>query len=648
MICLFVTPWQPERTRDDMVYDDTIQMYRLEYHTPIYDIQKVWCLSDQYPWKSFLQENGSRYTDLIRTWIDLPILVSEENFINISQQHDQVSKKIHYSKSQSELEFFLLFHQNIYVDRAIGISINLLFNPLTSQGFLRTPFDFIKRAPSVNQRSPRGSSERVKESNKIYGKVNYSNAYISPVLPDMITLNTNVKRLKGGVIIGGYGTYTSTTVMDFLFQGKTDVLVIIKDSDYHIINHIKKKYPHVSIWWEAKDIHSDHKQVIMNYQLWSNFHQVALQKTWNHVVLDEVNIMENDFSTKCLWIIDTSYTKTNMLRWVNLFHFPQLLGDYDFCNDDIYHMFLFYNVIYHHNTGGESVVNIQVSSRFIRFTNDYPLEWIYKALQEHSNIKELCKRILDLEYNNGFNILYFIEFFSNHTMKIPSFDELQQKKVINELHYCPVCQDEEATHFVVNNSCNHTLCYSCMFTVYLLQQKCPLCRNTYTPEFYKIQDSSDSIPKPTLWKQATTGRTDELIHLLEHLSSHGKVVVTSGFWYIFLEKLYNEVRHEFSQLQVVICQEFDARKIKNADIIFIQHCDLWYLRHDPSIKSLISMELDLDRSITRCMYYYFKSCTHKFVIAPSNSLSEILADNIEWNDEQELIQTMLSKIEEEY
>jgi hypothetical protein len=190
-----------------------------------------------------------------------------------------------------------------------------------------------------------------------------------------------------------------------------------------------------------------------------------------------------------------------------------------------------------------------------------------------------------------------------------------------------------------------------MYTVYLLQQKCPLCRNPYTPEFYKIQNSQQKTQepiKPTLWKHATTGRTDELLYLVEYLCIHGKVVVTSGFWYVYLEKLYNAVRNEFSHLQVVICQEFDPRKIKHADVIFIQHCDLWYLRHDPSIRSLISMELDLDRSVTRCMYYYFRNCAHKFVIAPSNSLSEILADNIEWNHEQELIQTMLSKIEEEH
>jgi hypothetical protein len=35
------------------------------------------------------------------------------------------------------------------------------FNPLTSQGFLGTPFDFIKRAPSVDLRSLESSVERV-------------------------------------------------------------------------------------------------------------------------------------------------------------------------------------------------------------------------------------------------------------------------------------------------------------------------------------------------------------------------------------------------------------------------------------------------------------------------------------------------------
>jgi len=60
---------------------------------------------------------------------------------------------------------FIIYHaekRNIFVHpRDYQTFFNALLNPLTSQGFFRTPFDFIERAPSVDRRSPSVPMERV-------------------------------------------------------------------------------------------------------------------------------------------------------------------------------------------------------------------------------------------------------------------------------------------------------------------------------------------------------------------------------------------------------------------------------------------------------------------------------------------------------
>ena len=65
-----------------------------------------------------------------------------------------------------ESEMLFGYMSNILWETSNKISAILsnakdIVNPLTSQGFQETPFDFIKRAPSVNRRSPTGSVERV-------------------------------------------------------------------------------------------------------------------------------------------------------------------------------------------------------------------------------------------------------------------------------------------------------------------------------------------------------------------------------------------------------------------------------------------------------------------------------------------------------
>jgi hypothetical protein len=82
-------------------------------------------------------------------------------------------------------------------------------------------------------------------------------------------------------------------------------------------------------------------------------------------------------------------------------------------------------------------------------------------------------------------------------------------------------------------------------------------------------------------------------------------------------------------------------------VIIVSHRDLCYLRHYPAIFAVISMELDLSRRAMDCIYYYFRSAQYKYVIAPAHGLTEVLLEHFDWKHEEELVSSMLSKIEGE-
>ncbi len=611
MICLWVTEWKknkPEHMDHSIVHNRKTQKYRREFHVVSSQLLTYWQRSIvHFPWKSWAlykhgeEQCGSRYADLIRTYINFPILVSEEEFDTLTcvgNEAEAVTKGelILQNYSSGGLELFLLFHQNVVIDRSIGISVN------------------------------------------------HKSQFLSPVMTSVTLLNATARRLKGGVILGEARSFTSSTVLSFFARGNTSFFALIHDSDYQLALHMKKLFPNIAVWMNANEMVEGASQVIMSYSVWIQWKLMILRQKWHHVIIDECYVDES-FDTKCLWIIDTEYNKERLYKWARLFQWRELMGVGDF--EQAYELFLYYKVIFNHSQDHDWV-DIQVSNRYIRFTEDYPFVWIVKALRNHDHIRELCGRILDLEYYDNFDLLYFMELFSNYELSMLPCEDLPRREEDGRIPVlCPVCHDEESNVFVKNEACSHSLCYPCMYRVNILMQKCPLCRTPYSKEFYRLSELGKNVEKPVMWKRPTRGRMNELTFLVGKLATFGKVVITTGLGFDYMDTLYDEVCEKYPQWKVMVFDDYDMVMVNIHDVIIVSHRDLCYLRHYPAIFAVISMELDLSRRAMDCIYYYFRSAQYKYVIAPAHGLTEVLLEHFDWKHEEELVSSMLSKIEGE-
>jgi hypothetical protein len=418
------------------------------------------------------------------------------------------------------------------------------------------------------------------------------------------------------------------------------MLAIVQDSDYYTVRQLKHKYPKLTIWWDEDDVNSEEmpSHVIMNYRLWESYSHVGLRR-WDHIILDECYV-EQELNADCLWVIDIDVTKLSMKKWVELFQFPKLFGVplSDFENDDMFTMFVFYNTIYkqiyRHN-----LVNIELSKRFIRFTEDYPYVWVKKALRRDDlDPVDLCQHLLELESHDRFELFYHIRYFSNNLVQMVPYHELPKVESC-QVRECGVCRDDECLGLVKNEACSHFLCYTCAYIVNMVHRKCPYCRVEYGQEFFR-QSSENVIEPPVSWKSATTGRIRELIYLVRQLHSGGRIVISSGLSVEYLYYLKDMIHAQFPSLHIMLWEEMDMCEL--SDIILVCHGNLSYLRHHNNIYALISMDVDMSKCITRCMYYYFKSCKYKYVIAPPHGITQAIVENMEWYDAKELLSSLSS------
>ncbi len=599
MICIWATEWREGKTTQPYeVVDEAKNQSRLEFHILKSDILEYWRLVEHFPWESYARfrdgqlVNESRFISLAQeaSQVSLPVIVTEELFHELLHPAG-ISEicPVSYHNTPGCIELFLLAKQDVYIDRALSVSLG--------------------------------------------------DQHISPVIPSVTCLDPTIQRKRGGVIISDFCSYTTSIVLGFFARGATTMLAISQPSDHHTVFQLKKLYPKITLWWEAKDIieHEYPTHVIMNYKLWNEFGRVATSRQWNHVILDECYV-DSVFNCHCLWIIDIDVTKLSMNKWLEMYQLPELLGVplSDFAHDDVFSMFVFYNVIYKGRKKHDKI-DLQLSNRFIRFTDDYPAIWISKALRRDDlDPHELCLHLLDIESHERFELFHFLRYFSNNRYTMPSYQSLTQVTEFEEKECC-VCHDEEATGFVMNEACRHVLCYACAYIVNILYQKCPLCRVEYGETFVRGEVELNNFREPVSWKSPTKGRFRELIYLVRKTHTQGRIVICSGLSYSYLHYIEDVLHMSFPNLVMVVCDKWNMTMIHMADVILIHHRDLSYLRHYPGIHTLIAMDLDMSKCITRCMYHYFKNCQHKYVIAPAHGITEAIVNNMEWYNEYELL-----------
>jgi hypothetical protein len=621
-----------------MVYDAEHDRSRLEFHIHPHDLMDYWRHDNAFPWKSFSLyrsghlECGSRFADLThksmvssQSETDLkrfPLVVTKQQFF---ERLHPVSiceiNPIHYEEKQQGLELFLLVHQHVYLDQGIGI--------------------------------------KQKEE------------YTCPTIPEIKKMNKGARRMKGGVIISGYQSGTSTIVWTSVLRSDTSTFILVNDTDYFTVSQVRHKNPHVSLWWGPQDINIHHKNVIMNYRLWQEFREVVMSKHWTHVVLDEIIIEDVElfkFNTQTLWIIDTEHSTAKFHQWIRLFQWPELFLQRDSLQqqkrpseqeslqqreslqqqdslqqelfNNAYTMFMYYNVIYKH-TYMPYLTPILPSDTYLEITEDYPVDHVIQALRNsQENMLGLCKKLLALETYECFDLLSYVSFLTNRRPMV-----VHNNEMINQEKICAVCHEEKKKWWR-NEACCHVLCYQCMYTLFMLQPKCPLCRAKYGNTCYESTVSvTNNDKKPVMYRLATRNRMEELIYLVKKLVPFGKVIVTSGVGTDYLQYIYQVLCGVHDASRIYVVEEFEVQKVNMADIIVVGHADMWYLRHYPVIYGLITMELDWDRHVTKCMYYYFKDCLYKYVIAPSGGFTEILLENLECTNEKKLLTKMLHRLE---
>jgi hypothetical protein len=600
---LWVTNWSDEKCQDESYMVQEGNKYRLEFYEDT-NVLDVWRHYEGFPWRAYSKYRdgcdvfGSRYADILGSTVKLPVVVTEDQFDMMLYPKPKMRNRkrvslVRCEHERRQLEVFLMFHQQVPVDRAIGIVDNV-----TKQ--FTSPF--------------------------------------------ALRMNFGAQRLTGGVIIGDYCSYTSSTVIGFFAQSTVaSMLAIVKDTDYYTVSKLKQDYPDISVWWEAKDVDKTSRKVVMNYNLWQTCGHEVVQRRWHNVIIDECPITDR-FLTSSLWVIDIGFDRQDVCRWFELFQWHELFG-MEQVNSDVEDMFLFYNVV-HNKPVDVTLPKIQVSHKFMKFTEDYPFKWMYRALQNgHSRPVELCKRLLHMEIYDQFDVLFFTMILSDgEVSSMLPFEELPPMEREGD-YSCVVCQDEEAKGFVRNQVCEHVLCYSCMYQVNVLHQKCPLCRRDYGGEFYRsmVNFGWEQVKIPELWKRPTSGRMQELVHLVEEFMNEGKIVITSGIGIRYLRMIVQALQKMFEDKYVVICHEFKLMDVNMADIVLLTHDDLWYVRHHPGINTLITLDIDFNRIVNKCIYYYFRECKNKFVVAPAQGMTEVLANDVQWSNERKLLQHMLDK-----
>lgn len=458
--------------------------------------------------------------------------------------------------------------------------------------------------------------------------------------------------LSGGVIYGDRGSNKLKSLLSFHNPFKEKTLVIVDNVFRHDILH--SLYPYVNNAALILD-HADIKHVdfqekslfVINERVFrrsKKLKQVLSATLWTRCIFRTRKVKQDIPSTKTIWYIYDHFTIENCSEVFDGFHLNDIWSFpcKNSCRLNFVAPIMRYITFY-----AKSTKRLMVPRLLYSWQKEDTL--FYKSILSRTwdssiynkrILRILCKQSCGIQESNveSFEPYEYLSDLKELSDKFPMYNEMElvetlewcDEKTLDELRSseCFVCTEEDRKDMIVNKVCKHPICLNCARITKITSNKCCLCKQSLSTEYYRLYDNKTNAQETHLHINA------EYVKHVERVCSeiNGKTILFTH--YPELLQQYQDILERTIECKVlVIPKSIENRKLSNYEqsvlnsqvvITTTNNCRLF------SQSQLFHKVIALDCQINNCQIETIANGFHnseKYFICKNNSFVSCLLLN---------------------